>query len=84
MTIKGGYEAAYARITGQPWVSGVSVTQANGRARLKINVTDEQSAEDELISLAVGGGSVVTEFGRGRHGLEEVFVEMVEVSNGGH
>jgi ABC-2 type transport system ATP-binding protein len=84
MTIKGGYEAAYARITAQPWVSGVSVNQANGRARLKINVTDEQSAEDELISLAVGGGSVVTEFGRGRHGLEEVFVEMVEVSNGGH
>ena len=84
MTVKGGYEAAYARITGQPWVSGVSVTQANGRARLKINVTDEQAAEDELISLAVAGGSVVTEFGRGRHGLEEIFVEMVEGSNGGH
>ncbi len=84
MTVKGGYEASYAKITGQPWVSGVSVTQVNGRAMLKINVTDEQAAEDELISLAVGCGSVVTEFGRGRHGLEDIFVEMVEGSNGGH
>ena len=84
MTIKGGYEDAYARITGLSWVSGVNVTQVNGRTRLQINVTDEQAAEDELIRLAVGGGSVVTEFGRGRHGLEEVFVEIVEGSNGGH
>lgn len=84
MTIKGGYEDAYARITGQSWVSGVSVAQVNGRTRLQINVTDEQAAEDELLRLAVGGGSVVTEFGRGRHGLEEVFVEMVEGNNGGH
>ena len=84
MTVKGGYEDAYARITGQSWVSGVSVVQVNGRTRLQINVTDEQAAEDELLRLAVGGGSVVTEFGRGRHGLEEVFVEMVEGSNGGH
>jgi len=84
MTIKGGYEDAYARITAQAWVSSVSVDQVNGRARLRINVTDEQAAEDELISLAMAGGSVVTEFERGRHGLEEVFVEMVEGSNGGH
>ncbi len=84
MTIKGGYEDAYSRITGQSWVSGVSVVQVNGRTRLQINVTDEQAAEDELLRLAVGGDSVVTEFGRGRHGLEEVFVEMVEGSNGGH
>jgi len=84
MTIKGGYEDAYARITGQAWVSGVNVAHVNGRTMLKINVTDEQAAEDELLRLAVGGGSVVTEFGRGRHGLEEIFVEMVEGSNGGH
>jgi len=84
MTVKGGYEDAYTRITGQTWVSAVNVTQVNGRARLQITVTDEQAAEDELIRLAVGGGSVVTEFGRGRHGLEEVFVEMVEGSNGGN
>ena len=84
MTIKGGYEDAYARITAQAWVSSVSVDQVNGRARLRINVTDEQAAEDELISLTMAGGSVVTEFERGRHGLEEVFVEMVEGSNGGH
>ncbi len=84
MTIKGGYEDAYTRIAAQTWVSGVSVAQENGRAKLKINVTDEQAAEDELLRLAVGGGSTVTEFGRGRQGLEDVFVEMVEVSNGGH
>jgi ABC-2 type transport system ATP-binding protein len=84
MTIKGSYEDAYTRITGQTWVSAVNVIPVNGRTRLQITVTDEQAAEDELMRLAVGGGSVVTEFGKGRHGLEEVFVEMVEGSNGDH
>ena len=84
MTLKGGHEDAYKVIAGQSWVSAVNVVHVNGRTRLQINVTDEQAAEDELLRLAVGGGSVVTEFGRGRHRLEEIFVDMVEGNNGGH
>jgi ABC-2 type transport system ATP-binding protein len=84
MIIKGNYEDAYMKVTSKTWVSAVRVTHVNGRTRLQISVTDDQAAEDELIKLAVDGGSVVTEFGKGRHGLEEVFVEMVEGSNGDH
>lgn len=52
------------------------------RTTLQVGVTDEAVAEDELLRLAVcDGDTVVTEFGRRRFELEDVFVDLVEGSN---
>jgi ABC-2 type transport system ATP-binding protein len=84
MTIKGSHEDALSRISGQDWISGISVVRGDIRTTLQIGVTDEEAAEDELLRLALGeGGTIVTEFGRKRYELEDVFVDIVEGSNGG-
>jgi ABC-2 type transport system ATP-binding protein len=84
MTIKGDHESAYSRISAQEWVSSVNVVHGDAVTRLQIGVSDEGAAEDLLLRLAVAeGGAVVTEFGRRRFELEDVFVDMVEGDNGG-
>ncbi|TRO47182.1 ABC transporter ATP-binding protein [Candidatus Bathyarchaeota archaeon] len=84
MTVKGDHSAAYSRISAQEWVTGVTVVHGDDRTRLQIGVSDEGAAEDLLLRLAVAeGGAVVTEFGRRRYELEDVFVDMVEGDNGG-
>ncbi len=83
MTIKGDHQSAYSRISAQEWVSSVNVVHGDERTRLQIGVSDEGAAEDLLLRLAVAeGDAVVTEFGRRRYELEDVFVEMVEGDNG--
>jgi ABC-2 type transport system ATP-binding protein len=84
MTVKGSHEGACSRISKQGWVSSVNVVYGDARTTLQIGVTDEEAAEDELIKLAVcEGDTVVTEFGRKRYELEDVFVEIVEGKNNG-
>ncbi len=84
MTVKGGHEGAYSRISKQDWVSGVNVVHGDFRTTLQVAVNDEERAEDELLRLAViDGEAVVTEFGRKRYELEDVFVGLVEGSNNG-
>ena len=83
MTIKGDHQSAYSRISAQEWVSSVNVVHGDERTRLQIGVSDEGAAEDLLLRLAVAeGDAVVTEFGRRRYELEDVFVDMVEGDNG--
>ena len=83
MTIKGDHQSAYSKISAQEWVSSVNVVHGDERTRLQIGVSDEEAAEDLLLRLAVAeGDAVVTEFGRRRYELEDVFVEMVEGDNG--
>ena len=84
MTIKGDYEGARSIISRQGWVSSVNVVHGDERTRLQIGVSDEGEAEDMLLRLAVSeGDAVVTEFGRNRYELEDVFMEIVEGDNGG-
>ena len=84
MTIKGDYRGVYSSVSAQEWVSSVSVVHGDERTRLQIGVSDEGAAEDMLLRLAVvEGEAVVTEFGRRRYELEDVFVKMVEGDNGG-
>jgi ABC-2 type transport system ATP-binding protein len=84
MTIKGDHQSAYSKISAQEWVSSVNVVHGDERTRLQIGVSDEGAAEDLLLRLAVAeGDAVVTEFGRRRFELEDVFVDMVEGDNGG-
>jgi ABC-2 type transport system ATP-binding protein len=84
MTIKGGHDAICARISSQDWVSSVNVVHRDVRTMLQVAVNDEERAEEELLRLAmVDRDTVVTEFGRKRYELEDVFLDIVEGSNNG-
>jgi ABC-2 type transport system ATP-binding protein len=83
MTIKGNHDTAYSKISAQEWVSSVNVVHGDERTTLQIGVSDEGAAEDLLRLAVADGGAVVTEFGRKRYELEDVFVDMVEGDNGG-
>jgi ABC-2 type transport system ATP-binding protein len=84
ISFKGGYEEAQSRISSQEWVSGVTVVPGDTRTTLQVAVSDEEAAENELLRLAVcDGKATVTEFGKRRYELEDVFVEIVEGSNNG-
>jgi len=77
--MKGAYRETYEKIRKLPWVTNVRVVSADSRTTLEVSVTDEAIAEEELPKIALlGKGSVVTEFGKKRFELEDVFMEIVK------
>jgi ABC-2 type transport system ATP-binding protein len=82
---RGNLNGTEAHVASQPWVSTVKVTPGeDGYAHWVVGVTDAAAAEAQLARLIVCGGQVVlTEFGRKKHDLEEVFMNIVEGSNHG-
>ncbi len=80
--LKGQTETAQQHIASQPWVSGITVAPgSNGQTGWLINVSDEDSAERQLFKLLAAEDIIVTEFGRKKHDLEEVFMGIVEGNN---
>jgi ABC-2 type transport system ATP-binding protein len=79
MVIEGDASEARARVLSQDWVSGISVTNEDGQAMWQVNVTDEEAAKAQLLRLVLADGrTTVTEFGRKKYELEEIFVSIVE------
>jgi len=84
ITFKQGHDEAQRIISAQEWVSGVTLVHGDTRTILQVAVTDEEAAEDDLLNLAIRDGqATVTEFGRRRYELEDIFMEIVEESNNG-
>ena len=82
--IKGDAAAAQARLSSQVWVSSIQTTQKNEHTLLNVSVTDEAAAEMQLLRLILSDGRLaVTEFGRKRYELEDVFLKIVEGSEHG-
>jgi ABC-2 type transport system ATP-binding protein len=82
LIVKGDSERARGHIAGQPWVKAVSVAANNGLTTWNVSVNDDQIAEKQLLRVALSDENlVVTEFGRKKHDLEEVFLNIVEGSN---
>ena len=80
----GQAEAARQHLAAQPWVSGITVApSSNGHADWLLNVSDEATAENQLFKLLAAEDVVVTEFGRKKYDLEEVFMGIVEESDHG-
>jgi ABC-2 type transport system ATP-binding protein len=78
MTVKGDSAAVEARLHSQPWVTGVETLSKNGSVSWRIQVSDAERAEAELVPLALAGGGVrLCEFGRKAQNLEEVFLSIV-------
>jgi ABC-2 type transport system ATP-binding protein len=88
VTVKGQNgttERAQQHIAAQPWVSGLSAAPVNGSyTGWTINVSDETAAENQLFKLLAAQDVVVTEFGRKKYDLEQVFMGIVEGNNNGN
>jgi ABC-2 type transport system ATP-binding protein len=85
LTLRGDTRAAYTRVASQPWVAAIKVKAENGQEVWQVSVSDERAAEAQLLSLVTADGKVtVMEFGRKKHELEEIFVNMIEGHNNEH
>ena len=84
LALRGDSSGVRRRLEEQPWVSALSVTHANASPHLQVAVRDEAAAERHLLRLVMADPSVtVLEFGRTRHTLEDVFVDLVEGADHG-
>lgn len=82
VSMKGNVAGARERISQQPWIARIDVTQQNGLVQWQVGVTDEEAAEAQLLRLLLADeGAVVTEFSRKKYELEEVFMDLVEGDN---
>jgi len=78
LTLRGDGTTTQKKIAEQPWVSAANMVSSNGATTVQVKVTDERAAEAELLRLVLTDSqTVVTEFGRKRHNLEEIFLEIV-------
>ncbi len=78
LIVRGDGRTAQRSITGQPWISSVQVVSSNGSTSMQVKVTDEKIAETELLRLVLSDSqTTVIEFGRKKHNLEDVFLEIV-------
>lgn len=77
--VKGTVNGAQARIANQPWVSSLDIVPStNGHTTWQVSVTDESAAENQLLRLVMQDSDLtVTEFGRKKYDLEEVFMSIV-------
>jgi ABC-2 type transport system ATP-binding protein len=87
LTVKGDGQSAKARLSQQAWVKSVTAKSNNGSTALQVNVTNAEMAEAQLLRLIFSDtNAIVSEFGRKKHDLEEVFLGIVEgdKTNGNH
>jgi ABC-2 type transport system ATP-binding protein len=79
VAMRGDSKKVRRRLEEQPWVAALSVTHANASPHLQVAVCDEAAAERDLLRLVMADPDVtVLEFGRTRHNLEDIFVDLVE------
>ena len=79
LIVKGDGGSAKTRISQEAWVTSVTAESSNDTTALQVNVTDEGAAESQLLRLVLAdSGATVTEFGRKKYNLEEVFLGIVE------
>jgi ABC-2 type transport system ATP-binding protein len=77
--VKGDSKSTQARVSSLPWVSAMTARPGlNGSNTWQISVTNEAAAEAQLLRVVMEDRQLtVTEFGRKKHNLEEVFMSIV-------
>jgi ABC-2 type transport system ATP-binding protein len=76
---RGPTERVEESVGRQPWVRHLDVQGQEGQHTWTVTVTDEEAADSELLRLILKESDViVTEYGRQRFALEDVFVRVVE------
>ncbi len=77
--IRGDLDHAYQKLASLPWVSNTTMKSKNGVSLLAVSVSNEVAAESEMLQVLLADGSIrITEFGRQKYDLEEVFLNIVE------
>jgi ABC-2 type transport system ATP-binding protein len=85
LIVKGDGQSAKTRLSQEAWVKSVATTSSNDSTTLQVNVTDAGAAESQLLRLVLmDDGVTVTEFGRKKHNLEEIFLNIVEGDKNGN
>lgn len=78
LALKGKVEPVRERLEAQSWVLSVRAGESDGQTTWRVYVSDEEAAEARLLRLVLSDPEVtVTEFGRVRSGLEDVFMQLV-------
>ena len=79
IALKGDGTNVQSRLSSLPWVSAVTTLPgSNGTKHWQVDVSDEAAAEDQLLRLLLEDRQLtVTEFGRKKHNLEEIFMSFV-------
>ena len=80
VNLKGNAEQVYPLINDILWVSHITASKSGDQTIWDICVTDQDAAEDKLMSLLISNGLKVTDFGRKEQNLEEIFLSIVEGS----
>lgn len=79
LIVQGDGQSAKTRLSQQAWVKSVMTKSSNGSTALQVNVTNADVAEAQLLRLILSDtNATVSEFGRQKHNLEEVFLGIVE------
>ncbi len=79
LTLRGDVSRVLPAVSAQPWVKSVSATAGHGLTHWQVSVSDEAAAETQLLRLVLADqGVAVTEFGRRRYELEDIFLRMTE------
>jgi ABC-2 type transport system ATP-binding protein len=78
LTTKGDTGSTFAQLSAQSWVSKVELIPHNGQTQWYVRVNNEEIAEGQLLRQFLADEQmVVTEFGRKKYNLEEVFMSIV-------
>ena len=79
LKLRGDAGRTLTRIKALPWVSGVDEARNNGFVTWEVSVTDDQTAEAQLLSHVLADGALtLVEFSRRKLDLEEVFMSMMK------
>lgn len=82
ISLKGNEATARQRVEMKEWVTAVDRTVHNGVATWQVSVSDEATAEAELLRLILAEEQLtVTAFSRQKVELEDVFLALVEGEN---
>jgi ABC-2 type transport system ATP-binding protein len=80
--MKGEQERAAALLVEQDWVSNVQAAPHPNGTEILVSVADETAAEHQLLRLLLTDETVViTDFGRKKYELEEIFIGIVSGGN---
>ncbi len=83
LTVRGDGGPAQQALQGQPWITAVAAQPNHNETTLQISVSEEEAAEDQLLRLVLADKqTAVTEFGRKKYNLEEIFMQMVDGGQG--
>ena len=84
MDVQGDIERAQTIARKQAWVSNVEMRDQGSATQMLVTVTDEKAAQAQLLRLLMADEKlIITNYGRKKYELEEIFLNIVEGEQNG-